>query len=170
MSSSISPKQLITFWQTSPLLSMHFKNRQALENRCWHCYRALPISVSPILPIALGGKMQINNLVLLCSKCATAAPITTNKVFYLDWLQVYSDYSFRHCTIVHAAKLYREIYLADLGDVLYTLDIDPNHISQYLDDEKKTLCQQLGKKEINVATMTSFLWDYINAHLDSRSL
>jgi hypothetical protein len=48
---------------------------------------------------------------------------------------------------------------------LYTLDIDPNHISQYLDDEKKILCQQLSKKEINVATMTDFLRNYIQIKL-----
>jgi hypothetical protein len=161
----ITTKQIITYWQENTILEKHIKDKQALETYCWYCHTAAHLSTHTIIPKALGGKLQSENLVLLCRKCTAAAPLSKDKAFFLDWLQTHSDDSFHNYALFHAAKLYQEIYNTDLGDSMNELDIDPNHISQYLDDEKKALCQQLGINAINVATMAGFIRSYINKRL-----
>jgi hypothetical protein len=165
MLSSFTSKQIIAYWQENTILEKHIKDKQAPENYCWHCHTAARLSMHTILPKALGGKMQADNLVLLCRKCTAAAPLSKDKAYFLDWLETYSDYSFYNYALFHAAKLYQEIYSADLGDIMNELDIEPNHISDYLDDEQKALYQQLQIKSINVATMAGFIRSYVNKRL-----
>jgi hypothetical protein len=163
MSPNITPKQIIAHWQKNTLLPEYLNDRLSLENYCWHCHTAALLSTVTIVPLALGGAMQAENFVLLCNKCATAVPITKDKTFFLDWLALHSEYSFYKYALISAAKLYKDIYSTDLGDIMHDLDIDTNHLSQFLDDETKTLCEQLAINAINVATLAGIFSAYIKA-------
>jgi HNH endonuclease len=165
MSSNITIKQIIAHWQENAILEKHIQDKLDPEKHCWHCHTAAQLSVHYIVPKALGGKMQADNFVLLCSQCAAAAPLSKDKAFFLEWLLMHSHYSFHNYSLISAVKLFQEIYSTDLGDIMHELDIDPNHISDYLDDEKKWLCQQLQIKSINIATTAGFFRSYINKQL-----
>ncbi|MCV6636236.1 HNH endonuclease signature motif containing protein [Candidatus Albibeggiatoa sp. nov. NOAA] len=57
------------------------------EELCWRCTQKRSLQRCHIVPHALGGSEEPNNLVLLCSQCHAEAPNVADSEFMWTWLR-----------------------------------------------------------------------------------
>lgn len=87
------------------------------ESRCWRCgceYKSL--ERCHIIPHALGGKDEPENLVLLCKRCHADGPNVTDPEVMWEWIRSYGVPFYDTFWLNMGLKEYRFIYKRSFGE------------------------------------------------------
>ena len=133
------------------------------ETHCWRCGCENNLERCHIIPDALGGKDEPENLVLLCHRCHADGPNVLDKEIMWDWIKAYKVTFYETFWIMQGLKEYEFIYKRQLlEDVIKALD-KPDFINnenevnrkfkEILKDAYMEASRHFGQPYFNTATM-----------------
>ena len=130
---------------------------------CWRCGCKKNLQRCHIIPDALGGKDQPDNIVLLCSRCHAEGPNVKDPQIMWDWIRAYGVALYETFWDIMGMKEYKFIYQksldAEIQDILLSAGItEPDKcLKDMIQKSLKSVVQEasfhFGQPYFNAATM-----------------
>lgn len=107
----ISSKEIIEYWSNIIDEQDIGVDWSDANDRCWRCARKRKtLERCHIIPEFLGGKVEVENLILLCKDCHKESPDVTNKQVIWDWIKrTKADY-YDLWDMQKGLEVYQEVY------------------------------------------------------------
>ncbi len=116
------------------------------DSHCWRCGCEKNLERYHIVPDALGGKDEPENLVLLCKRCHAEGPNVTDPQIMWDWIKSYKVNCYDTFWMYHGLREYQFIYKNtmkdDLKEILNKANISGKE--ERLQEELKKILASVG--------------------------
>ncbi|MBU5480014.1 HNH endonuclease [Blautia sp. MSJ-19] len=154
-----SKEEIVSYWvkyQDECGLSVDWAEA---NERCWRCGYKRPLERAHIIPAALGGKDEPQNLVLLCKRCHADGPNVADPEIMWDWIRGYGYPFYDMFWTTMGMKEYRLIYKHSFKNALEFI-ID--HAKNLKNDEEIEEFIQQRLKKLNDEVSTHWGQNYWN--------
>ena len=156
-------EEIISYWrarQSECGLSINWNDA---DQRCWRCGCKSNLERCHIIPHALGGKDEPENLVLLCKRCHAEGPNVKDSEVMWDWIRAYGVTFYDSFWAIEGLKEYKFIYGCSFENtIIYIVEhsevnINEREIVKFIENEVKNMKEKLnvhyGEMYLNRATI-----------------
>lgn len=156
-------EEIISYWkirQSECGLSIDWEDA---DKRCWRCGCESNLERCHIIPYALGGKDEPENLVLLCKRCHAEGPNVKDSEIMWDWIRAYGVTFYDSFWGIEGLKEYEFIYKRSFNDTIICImkhskvKINLEGVIEFVENEMKNMKDKLsthyGQMYLNRATL-----------------
>lgn len=113
-----SKEAIVAYWKKHQDESGMSVDWAEAKERCWRCADERPLERAHIVPAALGGKDEPQNLVLLCKRCHADGPNVADPEIIWDWIRGYGYPFYDQFWKIVGMREYRFIYKHSFGSAV----------------------------------------------------
>lgn len=109
-------REIAKYWETRVDECELSVDWREAESHCWRCGCKRRLQRCHIIPAALGGKDESENMVLLCERCHAENPNVGDSEIMWDWIKAYNTSCYGTFWDIQALKEYEFIYKSTVED------------------------------------------------------
>lgn len=103
-------REIAKYWETRVDECEWSIDWREAESHCWRCGYKKRLQRCHIIPAALGGKDEPENMVILCVRCHAENPNVEDPEIMWDWIKAYNTSCYGTFWDIQALKEYEFIY------------------------------------------------------------